>query len=84
MVKRIMGLLSSGVRKEAKRRGIRYSFLFMKASGSQLRKITALIESGAIRSVVDRVFPFEETQAAIAYVEAGRTKGKVVVKVQEA
>jgi NADPH:quinone reductase-like Zn-dependent oxidoreductase len=80
LVKRIMGLLSSGVRKEAKRRGIGYSFLFMKANGSQLRKITALIDSGAIRPVVDRTFPFEEIQAAIAYVETGRAKGKVVVK----
>jgi alcohol dehydrogenase len=80
IVRSIMSLISIGVRREAKRRGVSYSFLFMKASGSQLREIAALIDSGAIRPVVDRVFPFEQTQAAIAYVETGRAKGKVVIK----
>ena len=80
-VKLVLRLLSSGVRRKAKGRGIGYSFLFMKASGSQLREITRLIESGAIRPVIDRVFPFEATNEALAYVEAGRAKGKVVVKI---
>jgi NADPH:quinone reductase-like Zn-dependent oxidoreductase len=53
----------------------------MKAHGSQLREITALIDSGVIRPVVDKVFPFESTNEAMAYVESGRAKGKVVVKV---
>jgi NADPH:quinone reductase-like Zn-dependent oxidoreductase len=57
-------------------------FLFMWAQGEQLGKITALIESGAIRAVVDRVFPFEATNEALAYVETGRAKGKVVIKVR--
>ena len=38
----------------------------MKANGSQLREITRLIEAGAIRPVVDRVFPFESTNEALA------------------
>ena len=63
-------------------RGIGYSFLFMKANGIQLREITRLIEAGAIRPVIDRVFPFESTNEALAYVEAGRAKGKVVVKIK--
>lgn len=52
----------------------------MKASGDQLREITSLIDSGAIRPVVDRVFPFDQTQAALDFVATGRAKGKVVVK----
>ena len=39
-------------------------------------------DSGIIRPVVDRVFPFESTKEALAYVEKGRTKGKVIVKVR--
>jgi NADPH:quinone reductase-like Zn-dependent oxidoreductase len=81
-VKLVMRLLSSGVRRKAQGRGIGYSFLFMKASGSQLSEITRLIEAGAIRPVIDKVFPFESTNEAMAYVEAGRAKGKVVVKVK--
>jgi len=83
LLRLVMGFLSSGVRKEAKRRGVNYSFLFMKASGSQLKKITTLIDAGAIRPVVHRVFPFDLTQDALAHVAEGRTKGKVVVKNEE-
>ena len=81
-VKLVMRLLSSGVRRKTRSRGIGYSFLFMKANGSQLREINRLIEAGAIRSVIDRVFPFQATNDALAYVKAGRAKGKVVVKVK--
>ena len=78
----IMRLLSSGIRRRAQRRGIGYSFLFMKANGNQLREITSLFDAGVIRPVMDLVFPFESTNEAMAYVEAGRAKGKVVVKVK--
>jgi NADPH:quinone reductase-like Zn-dependent oxidoreductase len=54
----------------------------MKASGEQLRQIAALIDAGAVRPVVDRVFPFQATNEALAYVETGRAKGKVVIKVK--
>ena len=80
LVKLVMRLLSFGIRRKAKRRNVSFSFLFMKANGGQLREISALIDSGAIRPVVDRVFPFESTRAAMEYVESGRAKGKVVVK----
>jgi NADPH:quinone reductase-like Zn-dependent oxidoreductase len=78
----VVGLLSAGVRREAKRHGVDYSFLFMTASGAQLEKITALVEAAAIRPVVDRVFPFKQTNEALAYVEAGRARGKVVIAVK--
>ena len=81
-VKQVMRLLCSGVGRKAKSRQVSFSFLFMRANGSQLREITQLIESGTIRPVVDRVFPFESTNEALAYVEAGRAKGKVVIKVK--
>ena len=78
----VMRLLSYRIRKKAKRHHVSYSFLFMRASGDQLREIGSLIDSGIIRPVVDRVFPFESTKEALAYVEKGRAKGKVVVKVR--
>jgi alcohol dehydrogenase len=81
-VKLVLRLLSSGIRTKAKRRGVGFSFLFMEANGNQLREISALIDAGAIRPVVDRIFPFEATQDALAYVATGRAKGKVVVKVR--
>jgi len=81
-VRLVMRLLSSGVRREARELGVGYSFLFMKASGNQLREITRLIEAGAIRPVLDRTFPFASTNEALAYVEAGRAKGKVIVRLK--
>ncbi len=81
-VKQVMRLLSSGVRRRAKSRGVDYAFLFMTAQGQQLREITQLLDAGAIRPVVDRVFAFDATNEAMAYVESGRAKGKVVIKVR--
>ena len=81
-LKLVMRVLSHSARKKAKRLGVHFSFLFMRAQGQQLSEITSLIESGAIRPVVDKVFPFEKTGDALAYVETGRAKGKVVVAVK--
>jgi NADPH:quinone reductase-like Zn-dependent oxidoreductase len=81
-VKLVIRLLSWGTRRKAKRRGVTYSFLFMKANGSQLGEITRLFDAGVIRPVLDRVFPFESTNEALAHVDAGRAKGKVVVKMK--
>ncbi|MEU2458215.1 NADP-dependent oxidoreductase [Streptomyces sp. NPDC012473] len=76
----VMTALSFKTRRDAKRHGVTYSFLFMKASGDQLRELTPLIDAGKVRPVVDRVFPFDETLQAMEYVEKGRAKaGKVVV-----
>jgi alcohol dehydrogenase len=82
ILKQVVPLLSHRIRKSAKRRRVSYSFLFMKANGDQLREIGSLIDSGAIRPTVDRVFPFESTKEALAYVEKGRARGKVIVKVR--
>jgi NADPH:quinone reductase-like Zn-dependent oxidoreductase len=78
----IMGLLSLGIRAKAKRRHANYSFLFMRANGGQLAEITSLVDDGIIRPVVDRVFPFASTKEAMAYVESGRARGKVIVSVR--
>jgi NADPH:quinone reductase-like Zn-dependent oxidoreductase len=81
-LQQVMRLLSFGIRTKAKRHGVNYSFLFMRANGEQLRKITSLIEAGIIRPAIDRIFPFEATKEALAYLETGRAKGKVVIKVR--
>jgi len=82
ILQQVMRVLSYRTRRRAKRRNVSYSFLFVKASGEQLREIGALIDAGTIRPIVDRVFPFDKTKEAMAYVEQGRAKGKVVVAVR--
>ena len=81
-LRQVMRVLSFGIRRKAKSRRVSYSFLFMRANGEQLSQITSLIEAGIIRPVVDRVFPFEATNEALAYIETGRSKGKVIVKLR--
>ena len=55
---------------------------FMRAIGGQLTRITSLIDDGVIPPVIDRVFPFASSKEAMAYVESGRAKGKVVVSLK--
>lgn len=78
-LQQVMRLLSHGVRRKARQKRVTYTFVFMRADGQQLTTITSLVESGAIRPVIDRVFPFSQTQNALDHVESGRAKGKVVV-----
>ena len=79
VLKPVMALLSRKVRKLAKKLGVRYSFFFMRASGAQLNTLAALYDNGTLQPVVDRTFPFDETLEAMAYVEQGRARGKIVV-----
>ena len=74
--------LSRKVKSLAKKLGVDYSFLFMQANGKQLSEISLLIESGIIRPIIDRIFPFQQTNEAMFYVASGRAKGKVIVKVK--
>lgn len=62
IIRLVMSALSYRTRRRARQRNVTYSFLFMKASGDQLRELTPPIEAGRIRPVVDTVFPFESTR----------------------
>lgn len=79
LLKPVMAVLSRKVRRRARELGVRYSFFFMRASGPQLAALAMLYETGTLRPVLDRTFPFAETLDAVAHVEQGKAKGKVVV-----
>ena len=74
---------SFGTRRAAARYGVRYRYLFMHPSGADLELLAKLIDAKEITVVVDRVFPFAESREALAYLEQGRAKGKVVVRVAD-
>ncbi|WP_372367125.1 NADP-dependent oxidoreductase [Candidatus Uabimicrobium sp. HlEnr_7] len=78
----LFSLVTRKITKLEKRSGVKYTFLFMSDSGEQLDIIRNFIEDGKIRPIVDRIFPFSETQKALDYVESGRAKGKVIVKIK--
>lgn len=78
----IFWLMSFRFVRQARKVRVSYSTLWVHPSGSQLSEIGKLLGAGTIRPVVDKVFPFEQAKAALAYLETGRAKGKVVVQMQ--
>jgi NADPH:quinone reductase-like Zn-dependent oxidoreductase len=50
-------------------------------SPDDLAAMADLLGAGRVRSVIDRVYPLEDTPAAVAHVESGSVKGKVVIAV---
>jgi NADPH:quinone reductase-like Zn-dependent oxidoreductase len=77
----VMMLMSRKVRRQAAKHGVRYAFFFMRSSGEQLKSLAALYDAGSLRPVIDRAFPFDGLLDAMAYVESGHAKGKVVVAI---
>ncbi len=78
----VLGLLSGKIIRQANKRGATYSFLFVHPDGGQLAEIGKLLTAGKIRPVIDKVFPFDQAKEALAYLETGRAKGKVVVQMR--
>ncbi len=78
----VFGLLSRKIIRRARKRGIEYSFLFAHPDGQQLTEIGELLKAGRIRPLIDKVFPFDQAKDALAYLEKGRAKGKVVVQIR--
>jgi len=76
----VLGLLSGKIIREAKKKGATYSFLFVRPDGGQLAEIGKILTTGKIRPVIDKVFSFDQAKEALAYLEKGRAKGKVVVR----
>ncbi len=81
IMSKIIPLLSLSIRAKAKKRGIHYHFLFMQPNGEQLSRITELVETQRMVSILDRVYDFTEFSQAIQHVDGGHTKGKVVVNI---
>jgi len=78
----LLRLLSWKMNRLAKKQGVKYEFHFAHSDGSQLAEIGELLKKGDIRPVIDKVFPFDQAKGALAYLETGRAKGKVVVQMK--
>jgi NADPH:quinone reductase-like Zn-dependent oxidoreductase len=75
----VFSVISYGIRSRARRAGVSYRYLFMHASGTELAELAELIEQGKLKVIIDKIYPFAKISEAVAYVESGRAKGKVVV-----
>jgi NADPH:quinone reductase-like Zn-dependent oxidoreductase len=61
--------------------GQRLRGLIAKERAEDLQEITRLIESGAVKPVIDRTYPLADTPDAIRYLAEGHAAGKVAVTV---
>jgi len=59
--------------------GDRVALVQAHATAADLENLTAMIEAGQLRPAIDRRYPFAELPHALAYLEQGRARGKVVV-----
>lgn len=53
----------------------------MRPNHEDLVMLKELVESGKLRPVIDRTYPLHETPQALAYIEAGHARRKVVVTI---
>lgn len=80
--KTLFSIASYKLTKLEKKHNVQYTFLFMKHSGEQLKILTEMLESEVIKPTLDKVFIFEDAQKALEYAEAGRAKGKIILKLK--
>ncbi|WP_138494341.1 NADP-dependent oxidoreductase [Paenibacillus pinistramenti] len=78
----ILSIASRKIKAQEKKSNTRYHFLFMKPSGEQLRVLKEFIEEGLIKPIIDKVYDFKDSGQAFNYLESGRSKGKVVIKLK--
>jgi alcohol dehydrogenase len=72
-------IASFSLRCRARLHGTRYRYLFMRPSGEDLSELARLVDAGAVKVIIDSVYPFERIADAMAKLEAGRAKGNIVV-----
>ncbi|GGQ67015.1 NADP-dependent oxidoreductase [Streptomyces asoensis] len=74
-----VAVLSRKIRRQAKKLGVTYEFLLMRASGDQLRQMATLIDQGVVRPVVGKVAGFDQTPQALQSLSQGGIRGKAVI-----
>ncbi|WP_064199546.1 NADP-dependent oxidoreductase [Brevibacillus brevis] len=78
----ILSIVSRKIKAQEKKSQTRYHFLFMKPSGKQLKVLKEFIEEGLIKPIIDKVYHLKDADQAFDYLESGRAKGKVVIKIK--
>lgn len=84
-LKPVMYFLSRKERAAARRAGVTYKFLFMRANGQQLTTVAHAIEAGKIKPIISNTIPFDDLADAMNKPSRGhRNPGKTIVQVAEA
>jgi len=78
----ILSIAGRKIKALEKKSQTRYHFLFMKPSGEQLKVLKEFIEGGLIKPIIDKVFDLKDAGQGFNYLESGRAKGKVVIRIK--
>jgi len=71
--------LNEQVTSKAESKGVKGYFILVQSSGEDMKQIASLLESGAVKPHVSKIFPFEQMREAHLEQETGRTVGKIVI-----
>ena len=78
--RKLFALAGAGYDRTAKKHDVEYRFIFVRAEGTQLAKITDIVEQQQIKPVLHpKRFSINEINEALALVATGRPEGKVIV-----
>lgn len=80
----IVSLINQPSAELAEQYGAHAAYVFVQPNAEQLTQIAGLIDGGIVKPVVETVFPLAEARQAHALIQAGHTRGKIVLRVTEA
>ncbi len=63
--------------------GRHYYWSFMEPNGDALRIISALVDSGKIKPLIDRIYTMDQTAEAQEYCETKQAQGKIVIRITD-
>ncbi len=75
------GMLVSLVAPPPQREGIRTAMIGVQPNGARLAEIARMIDDGELKTLVENVFTLDEAAKALALSQKGRTRGKIVLRV---
>jgi alcohol dehydrogenase len=59
-----------------------FKAFYMSPSGVMLTTLAGLIEGGALRPIVDSMYPLSDVQQAFDHSDTGRARGKIIIQVK--
>ena len=77
----VMWCIGLPMQLRARRVGGHYFRFLTESSGIQLEHVGRVVDAGKVRTVVERIYPFDQAVEALQYAATGRARGKLVIQV---